>query len=139
MPGSNREFVDADDLGAGAAGPVELLLHVPLVEVLDGVPVEVPVLGNILHCSDATGAIDPDGEALSEMRVVGQPVEVFAFHGLALATEDASDRKLQVDAATIAIEVTDRSRGSIVEGSIAEAADATAWFFRRRWRAMTTA
>ena len=139
MPGSDREFVDANDLGAGAASPVELLLHVQLVEVLDGVPVEVPVLGNILHRSDATVATDPDGEALSEVRVVGQPVEVFAFHGLALATENASDRELQVDAAATAIEVTDPSRGSIVEGSMAEAADATACFFRRRWRAMTTA
>jgi hypothetical protein len=139
VPGSDREFVDADDLGAGTASPIELLLHVELVEILDRVPVEVPVLGHVLDGGQPTVAADADGEALREVGVVGQPVEAFAFHGLAHPTGDAPDRALQVDAAATAVEVADSSRGLIVEGAMAEAAHTADGFFRRRRRVMTTA
>jgi hypothetical protein len=139
VPRADGEFVDADDFGAGVAGPIELLPHVLLVEFLDGMPVEVPVLGNVLDGGEATVAADPDGEALGVVRVVGQPVEAFAFHGMAPATADASDGELQVDAPAAAIEVAYPSKGLVVEGAMAGAAPATAGFFRRRRRAMTTA
>jgi hypothetical protein len=116
-----------------------LLPHVLLVEVLDGVPLEELVLGDILDRGEATGASDPNGEALSVMGVVGEPVEAFAFHGLALPTEDAADRDFRVDAPAAASEVADPAPGLIVERPVAGAAVTAAGFFRRRRRAMTTA
>ena len=78
VPGADGEFVDADDLGARAAGSVELLPHVLLVELLDGVPLEEQVLGRVLDGGDPAVASDPEGKAPSVMRVVGDPVEAFA-------------------------------------------------------------
>lgn len=141
MPRPDREFVAADDLGAGMACPVELLLHVRLVEIFDGVPVEMKVLGSVLDGGDTTVAsrFHRDREALGVTRVVGKPVELFAFHGLAVATADAPNVDLQVDAPAAAIEVAYPASRLIVEGAMTGAAQAAACFFRRRFRAMTTA
>jgi hypothetical protein len=136
---ADRDLVDPDRPRPRRAGARELGPHVLLVEVLDRVPVEVPVLGHVLDGGQPTVAADADGEALREVGVVGQPVEAFAFHGLAHPTVDAADRALQVNAAATAIEVADPSWGLIVEGAMAEAAHAAACFFRRRRREMTTA
>ena len=134
VPGADGEFVDADDLGSRAAGAVELLPHVLLVELLDGVPIEVQVLGHVLDGGDPAVAADAEGEALGVKRVVGEPVEAFALHGLALPAEDAADGEFQVDAPAAAVEVADPSRGLIVEGAMAGAAHSAACFFRRRRR-----
>jgi hypothetical protein len=103
------------------------------------VPVEVPILGNILNGGHTTVATDPDGEAPGELRVVGQPVEAFAFHGLTHSTGDAADRELQVDAAATTVEVADATRGLVIEEAMAGAAYAAGRFFRRRRRVTTTA
>ena len=102
-------------------------------------PVEVQVLGNVLDGGQAAVAADADGEALGVVRVVGEPVEAFAFHGVAVPTVDAANGELQVDASAAAIEVADLSEGLIVEGAMAGAAHSAARFFRRRRREMTTA
>jgi hypothetical protein len=97
------------------------------------------LIGHVLDGGQPTVATDLDREASGVAWVVGQPVEAFAFHGLAHPTGDAPDRALQVDAAATAVEVADSSRGLIVEGAMAEAAHAAEGFFRRRRRVMTTA
>ena len=102
-------------------------------------PVEVQVLGHVLDGGEAAVAANPEGKALGVVRVVGQPIEAFAFHGLAVATEDASDGELQVDAPAAAIEIAYLSKGLIVEGALAGTTQAAAGFFRRRRREMTTA
>jgi len=79
-----------------------------------------------------------DREALGVVRVVGNPVEMFAFHGPAVATEDASNVDLQVDVTAATIEVAffesiDRTRSD--DWCRARRSK----FFRRRFKAMTTA
>jgi len=139
VTGPDREFVDADDFGGGAADAIELLLHVLLVEVLDRVPLEEQVLGHVLDGGDPAVASDPEGKAPGVVRVVGDPVEAFAFHGLALPAEDPADGDFQVDASAAAVEVADAAQGLIVERPMAGAALTATRFFRRRRRATTTA
>ena len=139
MAGTDGEFVDADDLGAGLTDVGQLLAHVLLVEFLDGVPVEVEVLGDILDRGEPAVTSDADGEAVGVARIVGEPVESFAFHGTTPPAGDAADGKLEVDASSAAVEIADGSRVVIVEGAMAGAAVAAECFFRSLRREMTTA
>ena len=88
---------------------------------------------------EATIAANANGEALRVVWVVGKPVEAFAFHGLAMAAEDATDGELQIDTPAAAVEITDISWRLIIKGTVGGAAHAAACFFRRRRREMTTA
>ena len=83
---TDGEFVDADDLGARLTDAGQLLAHVLLVEFLDGMPVEVEVLRDILDGGESAVASDTDGESLGEVWIVGEPIEPFAFHVPALPT-----------------------------------------------------
>jgi len=118
VAGSDGKFVDADDFGAGLPDPKELFAHVLFVEILDGLPVEVEVFGDILDGGEATVTSDADGEAPRVSRVVGEPIESFAFHDAAYPTEDASAGELQVNATPATIEIADLTRVLIVEGPV---------------------
>jgi hypothetical protein len=109
------------------------------VEFLDGVPVEVEVLGDILDGGVSTVASDADGEALGEVRVVGEPFESFAFHGIAPPTCNATDGELQVDASPAAVEIAGLTRGLIVEGVMDGATLSAGGFLRSRRSGMTAA
>jgi hypothetical protein len=139
VAGADGEFVDADDLRSGLADAIELFAHVLFVEFLDGVPVEVEVLGDILDGGEPAVASDADGEASGRAGVVGEPVESFAFHGAAHLAEDAPAGELQVDAPPAAVEVADLARVLIVEGPMVGSTHSAGSFFRRRLREMTTA
>lgn len=139
MTGADGEFVDADDLGCGEAGAVELFGHVLFVEVLDGVPVKVEVFGDILDRGQSAVAADADGEAMSVTRVVGEPVEVLALHGITQAASDATDRPLEVNAPAAGIEVADQSSSLVVEVPVEGATDSADRFFERRRSGITTA
>jgi hypothetical protein len=74
------DFVDADDPGRRGSRPAELLVHVLLVQFLDGVPIEEEFFGHLLDGCLATAAAHAEGEALGVQRIVGQPVQAFGFH-----------------------------------------------------------
>ena len=139
VPRADGQFVDADDLGAGSADAFELFAHVLLVEFLDGVPVEVEVLGDVCDGGEPAIASDADGEATGVAGVVGEPVESFAFHGLALPTGDAANGELQMDATPAAVEIANAAKLLIVERAVDGSTHSTGGFFRRRSSGMTTA
>ncbi len=77
------DLVDADHPRRRFADPAELLPHVLLVQLLDGVPVEEEFLGHLLDRGLATAPAHEEGKAFGVERVVGEPVQAFVFHGLA--------------------------------------------------------
>ena len=85
MPLGDGDLVDADDPRRGAAGPAELLAHVLLVQLLDGMPVEVQFLGDRLDGALPAASAHVEGEPLGVERVVGQPVQPLALHAAAPA------------------------------------------------------
>jgi len=58
---ADGEPVDADDPRRGAAGPAELLPHVLLVQLLDGLPIEGELLGD--GCDGALSTPPPHVES----------------------------------------------------------------------------
>jgi len=139
MAWPDGNFINTDDLGSGGAGTIELLLHVLFVEILDRMPFEVEVLGDILHGGDSAVASDTNGEAMGVAWIVGQPIETFAFHGITRSAVDASNGDVKVDASSSGIEVADVARGLVVERVMDDAADAAGGFFERRRSGITTA
>jgi len=136
---ANGDFVDADDTRRRRSCPLELLPHVLFIEVSDRVPIEVKLLGNIGDGRGSAMASDLDCEASGEVRVVGEPVEAFAFHGLALSARDPTYGEFEVDAASSTIEVAHLANDLIVEGVARRAAVTANRFSGRRWSVSTTA
>ena len=95
---ANRDLVDADDLRPRRACLGELRLHVLLLECLDGVPVELEFLGDVLDRGRAAALTHVVGKALGVERVVGQEIELLALHFAAAAALNAPHLDLQVDA-----------------------------------------
>ena len=103
--------------GAGQPGPAELLPHVLLVQLLDGVPVEVQFLGHRLDGALPAAPPDEEGEPLGVERVVGQPVQPFALHAATPAAADPADREVEVDPPVATGEVADAAGPLVVEGA----------------------
>jgi len=128
---ADRHLVDADDLRSWGTGTPELLTHVLLLQLLDGVPVEVKLLGDILDGGGSAATPHVEGEALGVARIVGQPVELLALHLVAREAGDAAHDELEVDAPVAAREVANPMDLLIVEGPVPSSTDTTRRFFRR--------
>ena len=139
VPLADGDLVDADDPWSGAAGPAELFLHVLLVQLLDGMPVEVQLLGN--RPDGALPAAPPhvEGEPFGVERVVRQPLQLFALHAATPRAIDPANRELEIDPPVAARDVAHAARPLVVEGARSAPADPAARFFRRRRSVMTTA
>jgi len=116
-----------------------LLGHVLLVQLLDGVPVEEQVLGDLLDRRRAAAATDEEGEPLGVQRVVGQPVQALAFDTAAPRAQHPADGEVEVDALVAAVQIAGATGPLIVVGAEDLPADAAERFFRRRRRVTTTA
>lgn len=136
---ADRDFIDADDAGRWRSGQFKLPLHVLFVEIFDGVPVEVEILGDIGNSCEATTASDPSGETSGEVGIVGEPVESLAFHGVALTTVNPSNGELEIDATATAIVVAYPANGLIVERTMSDTALSAECFWGRRRSVMTAA
>ena len=136
---ADGDLVDADDPRRGAAGPAKLFPHVLLVEFLDGVPVQVQLLGDRLDGALSAPSADVEGEPLGVEGIVRQPVEPLALHATAPRAIDPANRELEIDSAVAAGEIAHAARPLIVEAAIHRPAHPAARFFRRRRSVMTTA
>jgi hypothetical protein len=103
---SDRDFVDADRLGCCSAGPFQLSRQVLLVQLLDGMPVQVQFLGDVLNGTRPATPADEPGKPLGIERVVGKEVETLALH---LAAASASNPP------TCAIAVQHQAQGAQVQ------------------------
>ena len=117
MAGSDAEFVDADGGGCRWTGKVELLLHIKLVNVFDGLPVQTHFLRNVGDRRGPAASAHGENEALGVTRIVGEPVEMFAFHP-ALRTLHATVFELQKHGATATIEIASTAREAVIRATI---------------------
>ena len=113
--------------------------HVLLRQRLDGLPVEVELLGDILDRGLPAATPDVVGEALGVKRVVGEEVELFAFHSAATLALNPPDLEFQIHAPVAARQVANPTGASVVPAGMYPAAAAASRFFERRTRSMTTA
>src|SRR4051794_5341803 len=114
---ADGDLVDADDPRSGAACPAELLPHVLLVQLLDGVPLQVQLLGDGLYGALPAPPADVEGESLGVQRIVRQPVQALALHATTLGAVDPANRELEVDPPVAARDVPDAPESLIVEGA----------------------
>jgi hypothetical protein len=126
---ADSDLVDADDPRRGAAGPAKLFPHVLLVEFLDGVPVQVQLLGDRLDGALSAPPAHVEGEPLGVEGIAGQPVEPLALHATAPRAIDPADRELEIDSAVAAGEVAHAARPLIVEAAVRGPAGPAASFF----------
>ena len=92
---ADRDFVDADRLGARRAGPRDLGPHVLHLQRLDRVPVELQFLGDIADRGLRAAAPDVEGKAFGEVRIVRQKIQPFALHGAATPARHAPHFEFQ--------------------------------------------
>jgi hypothetical protein len=104
----HRDLVDADDPGGGFSGFPDLLLHVPLVQLLDRVPIEHVVPGHVLYRLAPTLAADVVSEPLGAERAVEQPLETLALHPTALPAVNSPDLQPQVNAVAAARQIPNK-------------------------------
>src|SRR5439155_10834436 len=111
---ADGDLVDANDGRRGRASQTELLGHVLLVQVLDGLPIEVQLLGDGFDCAIPATLADIEGEPLRIERVVGQPVEVFGLHAATAPTIDPAHSEGQVDAPIATGQVAHMARPMVI-------------------------
>jgi hypothetical protein len=116
-----------------------LFLHVLLVQILDGLPIEEQFLGYFFDGRLATTATHEEGEALGIERIVGEPIQPFGLHAPAPPTLDPAQEVVEIDALVATGEIADAPRPLVVARPRRLATDVANHFFRRRRRERTTA
>jgi hypothetical protein len=135
----NRDLVHANHAGLGLARAPELLPHITLVELLDRVPIEHVLLGDVLDGLVSAFRTDDVAEALGAKRAIKQPLQSLASHGLALPALDPPEVHLEVDAVVATREIADLARLLIVPAAMGGCARPANCFFERRLSRMTRA
>src|ERR1019366_7340234 len=136
---ADGDLIDPDHLGTRLTGSPQLFAQALLLQILDGVPVKVQLLGNVLDAAGATAPTDVPGEALGVERVVGQELQSLALHGQAAAATYAPHFQLQVHPCATARQIPHAPLRAIVPRAMHHAAGSTARFFARRTSLMSRA
>ena len=139
IPSPNRELVDADHRRRDRPGVRELLPHVELVHLLDGVPIEPEIGRHFLDRRAAALLPDVEREAFRVVRVRCELVEPLLPHVAAGPARHAAHGDLEEDAQVATREIPHPPHAVIVPGAVDRAARAARRFFARRLRAMTRA
>ena len=135
----DRDLVEPDDPRARRPRPAQLLAHVLLLQRLDGVPVEMQLLGHIPDRRGPTAPAHVEGEAFGVERIVGQEAEPFLLHLATAPAGHAPDLDLEVDAQIAAGEVADAAPLAVVPPALDAPARSAGRFFDRRVRVSTRA
>src|SRR5712692_2228690 len=80
VPLADRDLVDADRAWRWRPCSSELLLHVLLVEFLDGAPIQVQLAGDVLDRRGPTAPAHKERKALGVEGVVGEPRQLLLLH-----------------------------------------------------------
>ena len=135
----NGDLVDADHPRSRVASAAELLAHVLLVELLDGMPIEVEFLGHFLDGGLTTASAHEEGKSLGIQRIVGQPLQPLGFHGATPGTPDPANLEEEVDAFVATREIADPPWPLVVIRVMDFSTGPAGCFFRQRLRVISTA
>jgi hypothetical protein len=132
VPLAHRDLVDTYDGWVESWGTPELLVHVELVEFLDGVPIEPQLLGHHLHGGIVTASADKESKPLRVIRQRGQPIEPFGPDGTATPAVHTPNTQSQKDSLVAAREIANQAWTLIVEPAMLLPTLSADRFFRRR-------
>jgi len=129
MAFADRDLVDANRLRPRLARLGQLRCHVLLLQRPDRVPVELQFLGNILEGRRAAALAHVVGKPLGVEGIVGQEIELLAFHFTATPALNAADLELQIDPPVTARQISCSARTPIVPAGVDTTAAAAGRFF----------
>jgi hypothetical protein len=136
---SDRDLVNANDLGPGLTSALDLLAHVLRLERLDRSPIEQVFLRHILDRGRSTASTDVESKALGVEWVVSQPVELLSLHPLAVPALDPADSDLKVDTHASGGKIPDPAQFVIIPPTSDPTTNCASRFFERRVRPITRA
>ena len=139
VPLANRDLVDTNSLRTWNANPLQLYRHVLLVEFLDGLPVQMQFLGNILDGAASAASPDEPGKPLRVERVVCKKVEVLSLHLAATLAENTPDFQFQIDARVATGQIPHSSCRTVVPPRVHSTTRLANRFFERRTNVTTRA
>ena len=139
VPLTDREFVNADNLGPGIPRTTEFLPHVMLFQSADRLAVQMQLSGNILDRGGTATLANIKGKPFGVERIVGQEGKLLLFHLAAPSTQNTSNFQLQVDPRVATGQIADQPDLAVVEGPVCRTASSTDCFFCRRVNRMTRA
>jgi hypothetical protein len=134
----DRYFVDADDVRRRRPGTRELLAHVELVELLDGVPIEMHPPRHIGDRHGTTQAANLHGKPQRVFGVVRQKGQLFVLHATVRAG-DPVHVKIEIDFPIAAAKIARPSPALVVTAAANLPAPAAHRFFERRSSVTTNA
>ena len=132
VPLADRDLVDADRPRPRCSRSSKLLLHVLLVELLDGPPIQVQLAGDVLDGRGPTAPAHEEGKALGVKGVVGEPRQLLLLHLGATPAAHPTALDLQVDSGVSRRQVSHPAQLAIVDSARGSTADSTHSFFPRR-------
>jgi len=97
MSFADRNLINTNGPGCRQAHPLNLLLHVQLIEIFHRAVVQAFHLGHGLVRHIPAQLAHLHGKALRIARIVSQPVKMFYMHAVAPRTTDPPAFELQVD------------------------------------------
>ena len=136
---SDRDLVNANDLGPGLTSAFDLLAHVLHLERLDRSPIEKVFLRHILDRGRSTASTDVESKALGVEWVVSQPVKLLLLHPLAVPALDPADSDLKVDTHASGGKIPDPAQFVIIPPTSDPTTNRASRFFERRVRPITRA
>jgi hypothetical protein len=132
VPLADGDLVEANRARRGAGRPPQLLAHVLLVQLLDGLPVELELARHLADRRRPTAAPHEEAEPLCVEGVVGQPVQALLLHGVAPRAVHPAHRELEVHPRVPARQIADPAHPVVVKRPDRPTARAASCFFRRR-------
>src|SRR3990172_6303955 len=139
MAFADRDLVDSNHSGGRRSSSAQLLPHILLLQLLDGLPIQVRFLGNVLDGRDTATPSHEEGEAFRIERILREPIQLLLFHLAASLAVDTSNLQFQVDPSVPTRQVAYSAQLAVVPGSTRMATDSADSFFPRRWRRTTLA
>src|SRR5919198_1346137 len=136
---ADRYLVDANCLGSRHTGSLQLGRHVLLVQFLDGVPVQMQLLGDVLNCARPTAPADKPGKPLRVERSFGKEIELLAPHLAATAALQPPNFEFQIDPRVAAGQIPHPPCRAVVPARVRPTTFLADRFFERRTRVMTRA
>ena len=139
VPLTDRDFVNADNLGPGIPRTTEFLPHVMLFQSVDRLAVQMQLSGNILDRGGTATLANIKGKPFGVERIVGQEGKLLLLHIAAPSAQNTPDLQFEVDARVATGEVADQAELAVVEGPVCRTATSADCFFCRRVKQMARA